>query len=203
MNLFVTAIGTDSGKTLVSAVLTRALNALYWKPIQCGRPADVNTVSLLLDTKGDIWPTRYFLETPVSPHEAARLENRTIQLSDFEKPEGDRNFVIEGAGGWLVPFNQHDCIGHLAEKVADKVVLVSNHYLGSINHTLLTLQSLERSSIPLAGIVFNGVPNVATEEAILARTSAKMLFRIEPLDHINAEVIDGLAKRVPVGQLLV
>jgi dethiobiotin synthetase len=188
---------------LVSAVLVRALNAKYWKPVQCGRPTDAETVSRLLRTTDVIVPTKYLLNTPVSPHEAARLEGKNIQLSDFEKPVVDQHVVIEGAGGWLVPLNQHACIGHLAEKVADKIILVSNHYLGSINHTLLTLQSLEKASVPLAGIVFNGSPNPATEEAILARTSVKMLFRIESLNHINAEKIDDLAKQVPVDQLLV
>ena len=150
MNYFVTAIGTDSGKTLVSAILCKALQADYWKPVQAGYPTDSEMVkSLLPDTDLRIHPETYVSKTPASPHAAAALENVTISLNDFEVPVHTRDLIIEGAGGCLVPLNDRDFVIDLASRFSAEVVLVSNLYLGSINHTLLSWEGIKRRSLPI------------------------------------------------------
>jgi dethiobiotin synthetase len=140
MNYFVTAIGTDSGKTLASAILCKALAADYWKPVQAGYPTDSETVKNLVQSpQVHIHSERYIFKTPASPHAAAALESVHIGLQDFTLPNKiSSNLIIEGAGGCLVPLNDRDFVIDLASKFQAEVILVSNLYLGSINHTLLT-----------------------------------------------------------------
>jgi len=150
MNYFVTAIGTDSGKTLMSAILCKALQADYWKPVQAGYPTDSEWVkSLLRDTDSKIHRETYVFKTPASPHAAAALENVTISLNDFAVPDHRRDLIIEGAGGCLVPLNDRDFVIDLANRFSAEVVLVSNLYLGSINHTLLSWEAIKRRSLPI------------------------------------------------------
>jgi dethiobiotin synthetase len=202
MNLFVTAIGTDSGKTLVSAVLTEALQCPYWKPIQCGNPMDAETVAALVSIKLVLPYKSTYLKSPISPHAAAEIEGVRLHVCDFKKPDTTNALVIEGAGGILVPLNDQETMSDLAIHISDKVILVVNHYLGSINHTLLTLEVLQARGLNLVGIVFNGEPNEASERAILLRTSAPVLFRIEQQTEVSPLVVRSLAKRVPVELLL-
>ncbi|HEX8059558.1 MAG TPA: dethiobiotin synthase, partial [Cyclobacteriaceae bacterium] len=158
-NIFVTAIGTDSGKTMISAILCEALRAPYWKPIQAGYPRDTETVASLVSGKDfKTFPERYLLKTPASPHAAAKIDGVDINLKDFKVP-GNEQTVIEGAGGCLVPINDHDFVIDIAAHLGCDIVLVSNLYLGSINHTLLTLQLLQNRKLPVKGIIFNGLSN--------------------------------------------
>ena len=111
---FVTAIGTDSGKTLFSAILTEALKADYWKPVQSGEPADSRTVETLIsNTETRILEERYFLKTPASPHASAAIDGVSVKVADFELPDTDRNLVVEGAGGLLVPINNEETIADI------------------------------------------------------------------------------------------
>ncbi|MEQ8808331.1 MAG: dethiobiotin synthase, partial [Imperialibacter sp.] len=149
---FVTAIGTDSGKTLVSAIVCEALHADYWKPIQAGMPRDTDTVqSLVSNEKTQFHPEAYLLNTPASPHAAAKADGVEISLTKVKLPKTDNCLIIEGAGGLMVPLNDYDFIGDLIIELKAEVILVANLYLGSINHTLLSAEYLKAHKVPVAG----------------------------------------------------
>lgn len=195
MNYFVTAIHTDSGKTFSSAILCEALGADYWKAIQCGSPRDADTVSLNVGNPHvKIHREGLFLSTPASPHAAAKAENLEIRLDDFELPTTQNdNLVIEGAGGCLVPLNDTNFVIDLAKKFDAKIILVSNLYLGSINHTLLTWECLQNRKIGVEGIIFNGITNAESERIILHHTRLPVLLRIKPEKTINREIVKHYA----------
>ena len=195
MKLFITGIGTDVGKTVASAIITQALEADYWKPIQAGDldNSDSHKVkSKLKNEKSKVHPNSYALNTPASPHLAAQLDNITIDLNKIIEPSTDNHLVIEGAGGILVPLNNHDCIIDLI-KPDYKVIIVSRHYLGSINHTLLTFEALKSRKTEVAGIIFSGDENKATEEIILSKTKAKCIGRIENEPYFDENVVANYA----------
>lgn len=209
MNYFVTAIGTDSGKTLVSAILVKALQADYWKPVQCGLPRDTELVEYVVDNNHSVMHREtYFLNTPASPHTAAKIDEVEIKLDDFRLPDNDNHqLIIEGAGGVLVPLNTTDVVIDLATKFNCEIILVSNHYLGSINHTLLTAEELKRRNFKVKGIIFNQVENShtseadlikikSTEEIILSKTGYKCLLRIANEEHITQEVVMRYAMKL-------
>jgi dethiobiotin synthetase len=191
MKLFITGIGTDVGKTVASAIITQALEADYWKPIQAGDLAlsDTHKVkSQILNPKSQFHPNAYALNTPASPHLAAALDGVTIDLQQIKEPQTNNHLVIEGAGGILVPLNNNDCIIDLIQPDY-KVIVVSRHYLGSINHTLLTIEALKSRNIPVAGIIFSGDENQATETIILNKTGVKLIGRIDNEPYFDANVI--------------
>jgi dethiobiotin synthetase len=193
---FVTAIGTDSGKTLVSAILCEALKADYWKPIQSGRPRDTDTVkSLISNDQTKFWPEAYLLNTPASPHASAKIDNVKIELNEIVSPVTDR-LIVEGAGGCLVPINDHDFVIDIAKKLDIEIILVSNLYLGSINHTLLTADYLRRNQFKVKGIVFNGEPNPESERIILRHTRYPLLLSIQQEKTVDKEVVRKYAKQI-------
>lgn len=196
MNYFVTAINTGSGKTLVSAILCHALQADYWKPVQTGlEDRDVNTVKALVDNGHSLFfEESYLLKEPASPHQAAAMEGEVIDADKILIPlNNDNDLVIEGAGGALVPLNDEDYIIDLASKFDAEIIVVSNLYLGSINHTLLTINELKRRGLPIKGIVFNGKNNPYTKEIILKKTGLKELLHIEEESEINHEIVNRYA----------
>jgi len=195
MIYFVTAIHTGSGKTVVSAILTQALQADYWKPIQTGNDRDSDTVKkLLLNGHSLIYEEVYSLKAPLSPHAAAQREGITINLNNINLPNNEgNNLIIEGAGGIMVPLNDNDVIIDIAAKFNAEIVLVSNHYLGSINHTLLTASELQRRKLKVKGIIFNGVPNKETEDIILKKTGYKCLLNILPEENFDEEAVNRYA----------
>ena len=146
MKIFITGIGTDVGKTIASAIITQALEADYWKPIQAGDLDNSDSHKIqryISNDKTIIYENSYKLNTPASPHLAAKLDGITIDLKKITEPKTKNHLVIEGAGGILVPLNNSDCIIDLIQKEY-KVIVVSRHYLGSINHTLLTFEALKK-----------------------------------------------------------
>ena len=191
MKIFVTGISTDVGKTITSAIITEALQADYWKPIQSGdlHNTDSHKVkSLISNTKTFVHPSSYEFETPASPHLSAALENQTIDLSKIIEPETNNHLVIEGAGGLLVPLNSNDVIADIIR--ADyQIVLVATNYLGSINHTLLTIEALQSRKASILGIVFSGATNESSESIILAKTGLKCIGRIEQEPYFDQNVI--------------
>lgn len=196
---FVTAIGTNSGKTIVSAILMQAFQADYWKPVQSGvDDRDADTVQgLLLNDYSIIHEERYWLKKPTSPHEAAHEEGIKIELSDFHLPATDGNdLVIEGAGGVMVPLNEKDTIADLILTLGAEVVLVSNYYLGSINHTLLTVAYLKQRQIPIKGIVFNGEENPYTKSVILSKTGLPCLLDIKQEKKWDAFLVQQYAVKL-------
>lgn len=176
---FVTGIDTDSGKTLASAILCEALQADYWKPIQAGLPRDTDTVkNLVSNTTSAFHAERYLLQTPASPHAAAKIDNVSINLHDFNLPHTKNNLVVEGAGGCLVPINDQHFVIDLIQKLNTQVILVADLYLGSINHTLLTVEAIRSRRLPLFGIIFNGDSNPESERIILQHANTPCLLRI-------------------------
>lgn len=196
MNYFVTGIDTDSGKTLVSAILCEALQADYWKPVQAGLPRDADTVKSLTRESVRIFPEAYILNTPASPHAAAAIDGVIIELAKFVAPDTQNDLVIEGAGGCLVPLNDTDFVIDIAPEVADAVILVADLYLGSINHTLLTVEALKKRELPVKGIIFNGKSNPESERIILHHTGLPCLLRIAPGEIINHETVKRYAERL-------
>jgi len=191
MKLFITGIGTDVGKTVASSIVVEALQADYWKPIQAGDLyfSDTQKVkSQISNTKTQFHLNAYALNTPASPHFAAQLDGIVIDLKKIIEPKTDNHLVIEGAGGILVPLNDSDCIIDLIQKDY-KVIVVSRHYLGSINHTLLTIEALKSRKIIVAGIIFSGDENKATEEIILKKTGVKFIGRIDNEPYFDTNVI--------------
>lgn len=195
MKLFITGIGTDVGKTITSAIVTQALEADYWKPIQAGDLDNSDSHKIqryICNDKTIIHENSYKLNTPASPHLAAELDNVTIDLKKIIEPKTDNHLVIEGAGGLLVPLNENDSIIDLIQKDY-KIILVSRHYLGSINHTLLSFEALKSQNLNVAGIIFSGDENQATEEIILNKTQVKFIGRIENEPYFDENVIQYYA----------
>jgi dethiobiotin synthetase len=197
MKLFITGIGTDVGKTIASAIITESLEADYWKPIQAGdlENSDSHKVkSFLSNANTKIHPNSYALHTPASPHLAAGIDGVTIDLHQIKEPLTQNHLVVEGAGGVFVPLNDTDCVIDLIQ--ADyKVIVVSRHYLGSINHTLLTIEALQNRKIAIAGIIFSGDENPATESIILNKTGIRCIGRIEQEPYFDQNVIKEYAER--------
>src|SRR5438105_12227048 len=197
MKYFVTAIGTDCGKTFFSAILCEALHADYWKPVQAGLPTDADTVkNLLSNSVSKIHPEAFVLNTPASPHAAAKLDGVTIELKKFKIPDTKNTLVIEGAGGCLVPLNDEEFVISLAKKFDAEIILVSNLYLGSINHTLLSAEYLLREKFNVKGIVFNGESNPESENIILKHTGFPCLLRMRQERLITKEVVAKYAEQL-------
>ncbi|MDI5894276.1 dethiobiotin synthase [Flavobacterium algoritolerans] len=195
MKLFITGIGTDVGKTISSAIITEALQADYWKPIQAGdlENSDSHKIKCFLSNeKTVIHPNSYALNTPASPHLAAELDGIVIDLKKITEPKTENHLVVEGAGGVFVPLNSNDCVIDLIQNEY-KVIVVSRHYLGSINHTLLTIEALQNRKIAVVGIVFSGDENKATESIILSKTGVKCIGRIEQEPYFDKNVIKEYA----------
>ncbi len=188
---FITGISTEVGKTIVSAIVAESLKATYWKPIQAGdlHQLDSSTVKSLTSNV-TILPEGMTLSQPMSPHAAAKIDEVNIQLSEFEIPIVKGNLVVEGAGGLMVPLNDEGLmIVDLMEEFALPVILVSRHYLGSINHTLLSVETLKNRGFEIEGIIFVGEENKATEEVILSHTKLRMIARIPEVDKIDRDFI--------------
>lgn len=191
MKLFITGIGTDVGKTVAAAIVTEALQADYWKPVQAGDLDNSDTHKInkyISNSKTAFHPNSYALNTPASPHLAAALDGVMIELDAVKEPKTKNNLVIEGAGGLLVPLNDSNTIADLI-KPDYKVIIVTRHYLGSINHTLLTLEALQHRGIQPAGIIFNGNENKPTEDIILKKTNALVIGRIANEPYFDKNVI--------------
>lgn len=197
MKIFVTGISTEVGKTLASAILVEALEADYWKPIQAGDldNSDSHKIECLIsNSKTVIHPNSYALQTPMSPHAAADIDGITIDLDKIIEPETQNHLIIEGAGGLLVPLNGTDTIFDLI-RPDYKVVVVSRHYLGSINHSLLTLNALQEKGFEV-GIIFSGNEHPTTESIILKKTNAKLIGQIGEEKKIDQNIIKSYAERL-------
>jgi dethiobiotin synthetase len=200
--LFVTGIGTDVGKTVVSAILCEYFGFDYWKPIQTGKNLGTDNESLksLVSTAGfTTYPESYLLEQPLSPHAAAKFENETIKLNQIQFPASSSKLIIEGAGGLLVPINyDNETICDLIIQLKCPVVLVVKEYLGNINHTLLSLEHLKQREIPVFGIVYVGDELPETSEIIEKMTGIKTLFRVPLFSLLNKDTIRKFAQEIQI-----
>ena len=199
MRFVISGIGTDVGKTVASAIIAEALDASYWKPVQAGDLyfSDTMKVDHWTDEKVTVLPERYRLNEPMSPHAAAQKDGISIEIEDFQLPEVESNLIIEGAGGLMVPVNSNGLLYiDLFQKWNVPVILVSRHYLGSINHTLLSAEALKSRNIPVEGIVFVGDENTTTESIILQVTGFKMIGRIPIAEEVNSSFVSEQAQKM-------
>ena len=196
-SFFVTGIDTNIGKTVVSAILVEALNADYWKPIQSGdlHYTDTDKVKELVSGKTLFHLEAYRLSNPLSPHISAKLDHISIALASFQLPKTNNNLIVEGAGGVLVPINEKgDYLSDVILKLGMEVLLVSKNYLGSINHTLLSIEYLKSKSISIKGIVMVGEKNDSSESIIAKNTGVKILYHVPVVDSVTREFIKEQAE---------
>ncbi|MDO6515839.1 dethiobiotin synthase [Zobellia uliginosa] len=194
--IFVTGISTEVGKTIASAIIAEALEADYWKPVQAGEldHTDSDKVkSLVSNDKTVIHKSSYELKTPMSPHAAAERDGVSIDRLDIVLPETDNALVIEGAGGILVPLNENDTVLDIIMPTYH-VVVVSRHYLGSINHTLLTVGWLQQKGYDVS-ILFSGDADPETENIILHKTGASLIGRIDEEPVFDKAVVKRYADK--------
>ena len=197
---FITGIGTGIGKTITSAVIVEAMQFDYWKPIQSGDldKSDTMKVRSLVQNKKTIFhPERFLLNSALSPHVSAQIDEVEMNLTDFKLPNTRNNLIIEGAGGLMVPINNKpDFMIDLIKHLGLEVILVTSNYLGSINHTILSINAIRQKNIQLKGVVVNGASNSESEMIIEKFSGMPILFRIPHLEHINANEISSLTNVV-------
>jgi len=193
-NIFITGIGTDVGKTVVAAIVTEALEADYFKPVQAGDldNSDTMKVERLLSNKTSTFhPNSYALQTPMSPHAAAEIDGVQIDTHAIKIPKTDNHLVIEGAGGILVPLNDTETILDIID-AQYTVIVVSRHYLGSINHTLMTIQLLKDRGFDIH-LIFNGDEHPTTEAIIKKMGDVPVIGRIDEETKMDQAVIKKYA----------
>jgi len=191
MKIFVTGISTDVGKTIASSIIVEALEADYWKPIQAGDldHSDSHKIKAgISNQKTEIFENSYKLNTPASPHLAAEIDGIIIDLKQIQEPITLNHLVVEGAGGIFVPLNDTETIMDLIQPDY-KIIVVSRHYLGSINHTLLTIEAIRNRGFEVAGIIFSGSENKSTEDIIQNKTGIKAVGRIDEEPYFDQNVI--------------
>ena len=196
MKYIIAGIGTEIGKTFISSILTESLQADYWKPIQSGALdfTDTDTVkSLISNDKTVFHPEAYRLNQPMSPHAAAAIDGVEIELSKFQLPQTDNHLIVELAGGIMVPLNDRETNLDLIKKLNIPVILISKNYLGSINHTLLSVEILKMNTISVKGLIFNGEQNKYSEDFILNYTKLKCLGRVNFEEKIDKSIVEKYA----------
>ena len=190
--ILVTATDTDVGKTIFSAGLVRALDGCYWKPVQAGLAdgTDSDTVRRLSGLPEDrVLPEAYRLHSPASPHHAAAIDNVAIDPSLLDPPPCDRRLVIEGAGGLLVPLAGGLLFADIFQRWRFETVLVARTSLGTINHSLLTIEALRARGIPILGVAFVGDAQEESERTICGFGRVKRLGRLPRLDPLDAKTL--------------
>lgn len=195
MGLFVTGTDTDVGKTVVSAWLVLHLGARYWKPVQAGLDGetDAATVQRLSGATADrILPSAYALAEAIAPHEAARRAGVGITLDRLRLPEGRGPLIVEGAGGLMVPLNGRHLVIDLIEQLGLPTVLVCRTTLGTINHSLLSLEALRRRSLPVAGVILNGPDIPHNRAAIETYGRVRVLAHLPPLAPLTRAALEGV-----------
>ncbi len=192
MNLFITGTGTDVGKTVISSWIALHAKFSYFKPIQTGlkEGADSYRVGKLSDAK--IYPEIYAYKEPLSPHLAARIENETIDIEKIVLPK-EKKLIVEGAGGVLVPINESYLMVDLIKKLELPIILVSATSLGTINHTLLSLEALRSRNIEVAGVILNGEQNLQNSAAIEFYGHTSVLALFPKLEILNKNRLKKIA----------
>ena len=199
MNLFITGIGTNVGKTVVSAILTEAMQADYWKPIQSGtiEGMDSNTVkSLISNSKTVIHPETYLLKEPLSPHFAAKIDGITIELDKIKLPKTENDLIIEGAGGLLVPINSTHYVIDIAKQMDCEIVLVISSYLGCINHSLLSIDYLLRNQFKIKAFVFNGEFEPEVKQSIVDYVKNALIIDVPQLKELSKSAVLQISSQI-------
>lgn len=201
MSIIIAGIHTGIGKTVCSTVICQALGYDYWKPVQAGDLDNSDTIFVQRNTTNSrctFHPERHRLQTPVSPHKAAEIDGITIRKEDFVLPPTSNNLLVETAGGIMSPLAINFLVVDLIQHLQLPVILVSNNYLGSINHTLLTIEALQQRSIPVKGIVYSGEYVASSREYILQHSKLPILFSIPAFERINPETIATFVEQYPI-----
>ena len=196
---FLTGIGTDVGKTVVSAILCELLQATYWKPIQSGDLQNSNRKKIQewLNNTIEIIPEAHLFSEALSPHVASKIDSVSINPAMLNLPKTTGNLIVEGAGGWLVPINDAGItFADLAEQWNIAIILVSRHYLGSINHTLLSIESIRSRNVKIHGIIYVGEPLPDTCEIIEKISGVKTLFSVPIFDKVDTDTIKLFVKEL-------
>ena len=206
---FVTGTDTDIGKTLISACLTKLLNAVYWKPIQTGLNCDIGDTDTVCHL-AELSETQYLspiikLQAPLSPEDAARLENRELSLdhvnvSDLKQ---ENKYIVEGAGGIFVPINDHLFIIDLIEKINLPVIVVARTILGTLNHTLMTIEALRNRNIKISGVILNGPLNEDCKNSIISHGKVKILGQVPFLSNVNPDNLSTLCECISIPEEMV
>ena len=194
--IFVAGISTNVGKTIISAILTEYLQADYWKPIQTGSAEgrDLQAVqSLISNSKSSFFNENYLFSQPFSPHFAAQLDLQSIDIQTIVSPKTENNLIIEGAGGLFVPLTEQVLLIDLIPQIATEVILVCSEYLGSINHTLLSIAALQSRNIKIKGLIFNGDFFADNQQFIINYSQLKCLAHVPKLANINKKTIKKAA----------
>ncbi len=196
---FIAGTGTDVGKTIVAAWMMAHLGADYWKPVQCGRgEVDKATVQAITGITSDHFhPSTYDLVDPLSPHEAARRMGITLDHNRFVLPVTPRPVIVEGAGGLMVPINNDFLMIDLIARLGLPIVLVCHSQLGTINHTLLSLEAIRARNLPLLGVVMNGSLMPHNKEAVESFGRVKILAEIPQIQTLNTSKLLSIEPHVP------
>ena len=198
-NIFVTGCDIGVGKTIVSSILVSAFSCDYWKPIQCGTDEATDSITvraLVEESKIIIHPESYVLDLPKSPHLAAYKQNVRINLSKIILPSTNYRLIVEGAGGVLVPLNDRDYVIDIAIKEKMPVIFVSKNYLGSLNHTFLSIEALRSRGLLVVGLVFNGDSDPELETFVANKCDLPILFRISNFPHLDKRTISKVASEL-------
>jgi dethiobiotin synthetase len=201
---FVTGTDTDVGKTVVAAWLVARLGACYWKPVQAGThpETDSTTVRRLSGATPDrILPEAYLLAEPMAPHEAARREGIGIDMAKLVPPPCNRPLVAEGAGGLMVPLNDQSFVIDLARELDLPLILVARSTLGTINHTLLSLEAIRRRGLPLAGVVINGPETPHNRAAIERYGRVEVIAEIPWLEQVTPDALMAIEPEIDLVKL--
>ena len=196
---FLTGIGTGIGKTIAAAALCQALEYDYWKPLQAGNLENSDSMlvqRLISNNVSKVHDEKHKLNTACSPHQAAAIDGISLRLSDFALPKTDKPLIVEGAGGLLVPLNEENTLLDLIGHFALPVILVTKNYLGSINHTLLSIQALRSRGYEIALLLFNGERNYESERIIIKMADINNAAYLPPLPTIDPECLIKAAAQI-------
>lgn len=201
MKIFITGTDTNVGKTLISSWIALHTGFSYVKPIQTGTIDGADSCEVQRLSHAKVYPETYRYQAPLSPHLAATLENDTIDLKNIILPEVN-HLIIEGAGGVLVPINQTCLMVDLMKKTGAFVILVARTTLGTINHTLLSVEALRSRNIPLLGVIMNGEKNLENTKAIEVYGRIPVLAEFPKLESVTMNTLKGIALSQTLKQML-
>jgi len=195
---FVTGTDTDVGKTVASAWLILHLKAFYWKPIQSGlEEKDINAIKKYTGASDDLFlPSVYELTQPLSPHESARRDNVEIKMEKLQCPQVEENLIVEGAGGLMVPINKDQFVIDIIAYLNMPAILVARSGLGTINHTLLSLEALKKRNIDVAGIIMSGEKSPHNRQALEEYGGVPIIAEIDQLDVVNRESLMAIRPEI-------
>lgn len=193
--LFVSGTDTDIGKSVISSMLVLGLKAGYWKPVQSGVTpcTDTQFVKKTTGLNSDyFYRETYLLNEPLSPHASAKIDDVHINMKNFNLPQfSQKKLVVEGAGGLLVPMNDKEMIIDLISYLKLPILLVARSGLGTLNHTLLSIEAIRKRGLELFGVVLNGEPNPSNEEAIVTYGAINKLFRVPIMPDLKPDTLQS------------